>query len=178
MKTLSTREVYSGPLLRVRDDQVEMPDGSSARRVVVDHPGAVVIAPLDGNGNVMLVRQPRYAADQKDLLELPAGTREPNEEPLVTARRELREETGFDARQLQELGGFYTAPGFSSEYLHLYLARDLVEVGAEPDEDEFVSLEQTPLERVPQLIRSGQIEDAKSIAGLLWVLFLQDPVRP
>ena len=152
-----------------------MPDGSSAQRVVVEHPGAVVIVPLDGDGNVLLVRQPRYAADRKDLLELPAGTREPNEEPIMTARRELREETGFDAGELQELGGFYSAPGFCSEYLRLYLARNLAWVGSEPDEDEFVSLEPTPLKRVPQLIRSGQIEDAKSIAGLLWVIFLQDP---
>ena len=175
MKTLSRREVYAGRVVRVHDDRVQMPDGSSAQRVVVEHPGAVVMVPLDGDGNVLLVRQPRYAADRKDLLELPAGTREPNEQPIVTARRELREETGFDAGELQELGGFYSAPGFCSEYLRLYLARNLAWVGAEPDEDEFVSLEPTPLERIPQLIRSGQIEDAKSIAGLLWVMFLQDP---
>ena len=174
LKTLSSTEVYAGRVVRVHDDRVEMPDGSSAQRIVVEHPGAVVIVPLDGAGNVMLVRQPRYAADRKDLLELPAGTREPGEEPALTARRELREETGFEAGELDELGGFYSAPGFCSEYLHLYVARDLRPVGAEPDEDEFVSLEPTPLERIPELIRSGQIEDAKSIAGLLWVMFLQD----
>jgi len=151
-----------------------MPDGSTAERVVVDHPGAIVIVPLDGHGNVLLVRQPRYAADRKELLELPAGTREPNEEPDVTARRELREETGFDTRDLIPLGGFYSAPGFCSEYLHLFVARDLFPSASEPDEDEFLSLEPTSLDEVSNLIRSGEIEDAKSIAGLLRVIFLED----
>lgn len=151
-----------------------MPDGSTAERLVVDHPGAIVIVPLDGHGNVLLVRQPRYAADRKELLELPAGTREPNEEPKVTARRELREETGFDTRDLIPLGGFYSAPGFCSEYLHLFVARDLFASKAEPDEDEFLSLEPTSVDEVPNLIRSGEIEDAKSIAGLLRVIFLED----
>ncbi len=174
MRTLSSREFYAGRVLRLHEDRVEMPDGSTAERVVVDHPGAIVIIPLDGHGNVLLVRQPRYAADRKDLLELPAGTRELNEEPAVTARRELREETGFDTRDLIPLGGFYSAPGFSSEYLHLFVARGLFASEAEPDEDEFLSLEPTPLDRVPDLIRSGDIEDAKSIAGLLRVIFLED----
>ena len=174
MRTLSSQELYAGRVLRLHADQVEMPDGSTAERLVVDHPGAIVIVPLDGHGNVLLVRQPRYAADRKELLELPAGTREPNEEPKVTARRELREETGFDTRDLIPLGGFYSAPGFCSEYLHLFVARDLFASKAEPDEDEFLSLEPTSVDEVPNLIRSGEIEDAKSIAGLLRVIFLED----
>ena len=174
MRTLSSQELYAGRVLRLHADQVEMPDGSTAERLVVDHPGAIVIVPLDGHGNVLLVRQPRYAADRKELLELPAGTREPNEEPKVTARRELREETGFDTRDLIPLGGFYSAPGFCSEYLHLFVARDLFASNAEPDEDEFLSLEPTSVDEVPNLIRSGEIEDAKSIAGLLRVIFLED----
>ena len=131
MRTLSSRELYAGRLLQLHEDRVEMPDGSTAERVVVEHPGAVVIVPLDGHGNVLLVRQPRYAANRKELLELPAGTREPNEEPEATARRELREETGFDTRDLIPLGGFYSAPGFCSEYLHLFVARDLFASKAE-----------------------------------------------
>jgi len=174
LRTLSSQELYAGRVLRLHEDRVEMPDGSTAERLVVDHPGAIVIVPLDGHGNVLLVRQPRYAADRKELLELPAGTREPNEEPKVTARRELREETGFDTRDLIPLGGFYSAPGFCSEYLHLFVARDLFASKAEPDEDEFLSLEPTSVDEVPNLIRSGEIEDAKSIAGLLRVIFLED----
>lgn len=174
MRTLSSRELYAGRLLQLREDRVEMPDGSTAERVVVEHPGAVVIVPLDGHGNVLLVRQPRYAANRKELLELPAGTREPNEEPETTARRELREETGFDTRDLIPLGGFYSAPGFLSEYLHLFAARDLFASKAEPDEDEFLSMQPTSLYNVSNLIRSGEIEDAKSIAGLLRVIFLEN----
>ena len=174
MRTLSSRELYVGRLLQLHEDRVEMPDGSTAERVVVEHPGAVVIVPLDGHGNVLLVRQPRYAANRKELLELPAGTREPNEEPEATARRELREETGFDTRDLIPLGGFYSAPGFLSEYLHLFAARDLFASKAEPDEDEFLSLQPTSLDNVSNLIRSGEIEDAKSIAGLLRVIFLEE----
>jgi ADP-ribose pyrophosphatase len=151
-----------------------MRDGSTARRIVLEHPGAVVIVPLDAQKNVLLVRQPRYAADRKDLLELPAGTREPGEEPIFTAHRELREETGFDAEDLIQLGGFYSAPGFCSEYLHLFVARNLFPAEADPDEDEFLSLEPTPLDRIPYLIRSGEIEDAKSIAGLLRAIYLED----
>lgn len=174
MRTLSSRELYVGRLLQLHEDRVEMPDGSTAERVVVEHPGAVVIVPLDGHGNVLLVRQPRYAANRKEMLELPAGTREPNEEPEATARRELREETGFDTRDLIPLGGFFSAPGFLSEYLHLFAARDLFASKAEPDEDEFLSLQPTSLDNVSNLIRSGEIEDAKSIAGLLRVIFLED----
>jgi ADP-ribose pyrophosphatase len=174
LRTFSSRELYAGRVLRLHEDRVEMPDGSTADRVVVDHPGAIVIVPLDGRGNVLLVRQPRYAADRKELLELPAGTREPNEEPEVTARRELREETGFDTRDLIPLGGFYSAPGFCSEYLHLFAARALFASEAEPDADEFLSLEPTSLDDVPNLIRRGEIEDAKSIAGLLRAIFLED----
>jgi len=174
LRTLSSRELYVGRLLQLHEDRVEMPDGSTAERVVVEHPGAVVIVPLDGHGNVLLVRQPRYAANRKEMLELPAGTREPNEEPEATARRELREETGFDTRDLIPLGGFFSAPGFLSEYLHLFAARDLFASKAEPDEDEFLSLQPTSLDNVSNLIRSGEIEDAKSIAGLLRVIFLED----
>ena len=163
-----------GRLLQLHEDRVEMPDGSTAERVVVEHPGAVVIVPLDGHGNVLLVRQPRYAANRKEMLELPAGTREPNEEPEATARRELREETGFDTRDLIPLGGFFSAPGFLSEYLHHFAARDLFASKAEPDEDEFLSLQPTSLDNVSNLIRSGEIEDAKSIAGLLRVIFLEE----
>ncbi|MDA1096707.1 MAG: NUDIX hydrolase [Chloroflexi bacterium] len=150
-----------------------MPDGSEAIRVVVDHPGAVVIVPIDAAGNVLLVRQPRYAASREALLELPAGTREPGETPHETAQRELREETGFAASEWKQLGGFFSAPGFCSEYLHLFMARNLGSAEASQDEDEFITIERTPLVRIPDLIRAGQIEDAKSIAGLLRVIYLE-----
>lgn len=174
MRTVESRYVYNGRILQIREDQIERPDGTQTTWVVVEHPGAVVLAPLDADGNVLLVRQPRYAA-KEPLLELPAGTMEPGESPEVTARRELHEETGHDTDELVAIGGFYSAPGFCDEYLHLFVARGLRPVVSEThDDDEEITLVPTPLTDVPDLIRRGEIKDAKTIAGLLRVLYVEN----
>lgn len=175
-RTLATRRVFRGRVISVRVDEIEGPRGQRHVREVVEHPGAVVLVPVDAYGNVILVRQPRHATGEV-LLELPAGTLEPGEAPEKAARRELREETGCEAAELIPLGGFYSAPGFCTEYLWLFLARGLHLIGSAPEEDEEIEVVPTPLGRIPEMIRGGEITDAKSVAGLLRALYLEG-VRP
>ncbi|MCG0239021.1 MAG: NUDIX hydrolase [Firmicutes bacterium] len=134
-------------------------------RDVVHHPGAVVMVPLLGDGRVVMVRQWRAPAGRK-LLELPAGTLEPGEEPAAAAERELQEEIGYRAGRLTALGSFYSAPGFCTERLHLFLAEDLVPDPRPGDEDEAIEVVTLPLgEALEQALR-GELQDAKTIAGL------------
>jgi ADP-ribose pyrophosphatase len=149
----------------VRVDKISDPEGPSYTREVVVHPGAVVVIPVDANGDILMVRQWRRAVG-KILLELPAGTLEEGEEAGVTADRELQEEIGYKAGRLTKLGGFYSAPGFCSEYLHLFLAEDLRESRLAPDDHEHIEVCTVPLGKALELIEQGEIEDAKSVAGL------------
>jgi ADP-ribose pyrophosphatase len=165
---LSSEVVYSGRVVKLRVDKVRLPNGREATREVVDHRGAVALVALDADGNCLLVRQYRSAVGQV-LLEIPAGTLEAGEDPAVCAARELAEETGYRPGKLVELVGFYSAPGFCTEHLWLYLATDLVEQRAEADADEDIELLRAPLRECVELIRTGEIRDAKSIAGLLAV---------
>jgi ADP-ribose pyrophosphatase len=142
-----------------------MPDGSRMVRDVVRHPGAVVILPLTASKTILLVRQYRHPIGQW-ILELPAGTLEPGEEPLACAQREICEEVGFAARAWQKLGELYPAPGFCDERQRLYLAQDLYEKSLPCDDDEQIEVEEIGLSEVPALIRGGAIQDAKTIAAL------------
>lgn len=168
-RTISSKSIYEGRVVKLRVDTVELPGDRTSTREIVEHRGAVVIAALDGEGNVLLVRQYRKPVEQ-ELLELPAGTLDPGEEPEACAWRELQEETGFRAEKLEKLGGFYSAPGFCTEYLHLFLATGLQPSPMAADDDEDIRVVPTPLVQVPGLIFSEEIRDAKSIAGLLRIL--------
>ena len=168
---IEQRSIFTGRIFEARVDTVLMPDGSQLTREVVDHPGAVAIVPINDNSEVILVRQYRYPAGQR-LLEIPAGTLEPDESPDATAQRELQEEIGFASRNLRALGGFFASPGFCTEFIYLYLARDLVPSKLEGDDDEDINVETIPFSRVDQLIRHGEIQDGKSIAALLMALHL------
>ncbi|MDP2659142.1 MAG: NUDIX hydrolase [Dehalococcoidia bacterium] len=168
-RTISSRQVYEGRVLNLRVDSVELSGGRSSTREIIEHRGAVVIAAVDGSGNVLMVRQFRKPVEQ-ELLELPAGTLESGEDPEACASRELQEETGFRAEKLEKLGGFYSAPGFCTEYLHLFLATGLQPSPLAGDDDEDIRVAPTPISEVPSLIASGEIRDAKSVAGLLRVL--------
>ena len=139
--------------------------GHTYRREIVVHPGAVVMVPVTKEGKVLLVRQWRRATG-KVLMELPAGTLEEGEPPLETAKRELQEEIGFKSNKITSLGGFFSAPGILTEYLHLYLAEDLEESQLDPDENEELDLHEMTLEEALAAVERGEIEDAKSIAGL------------
>jgi ADP-ribose pyrophosphatase len=160
----SSRTVYDGKQF----DVVVERWGDRDREIVV-HPGSTAIVAIDREGSVALVRQTREPA-RKQLLELPAGTLEPNEEPLASARRELEEEVGLRGGEWRELGVVYTTPGFCNERMHLFLAEDVERGDASPEEDEDVEIVRW---RVSDLeARLGELEDAKTIAGLL--LYLRD----
>ena len=164
-KTLTTQEVYHGRIIRVRRDEVLLPNGHTSVREVVEHPGGVGILALDG-GDVLLVRQYRYAFSRV-LTEIPAGKREKGEEPLTTARRELREETGATADEWLSMGSLIASPGCYDEVLYLYLARGLHFGDTHPDEDEFLSLERMPLEELAERCMNGEITDAKTVCAAL-----------
>lgn len=165
-RLLSTESVFEGKVFRVRVDTVNLPNGREVSREVVEHNPSVVIVPVDSEDNVILVRQYRHPTGQK-LLEAPAGTVEPPETPDDCAQRELQEEVGYISRDLRALGGFWLSPGFCTEFMYPYLARDLVPSKMQADDDEDIQVERVPLARVQQLIRLGEIQDAKTIAVLL-----------
>lgn len=159
----SSHTVYAGTLI-----DVTVEEWGGHEREIVEHPGAVAIVPVDVEGRVTLVRQLREPA-RKRLLELPAGTAEPGEAPLETARRELREECGLTGGVWRELAAFWTTPGFCRERMRLFAADGVVAGEADPEEDEEIELVRWPLAEVPA--RLAEIEDAKTLAGLL--LYLQ-----
>ncbi len=166
--TLRTTPIYDGRIIKLDVLDVRLPDGKEARREVLRHPGAVAIVALDEAGNALLVRQFRAAAG-KILLEVPAGTLNPGEVPLSCALRELQEETGFRAAKLDPLGGIYTAPGYTTEFIHLFYATGLSESRLEQDADEFIEVERVPFAKALSMIDSGEIADGKSVSGLLRV---------
>jgi ADP-ribose diphosphatase len=162
VKPDATRIVYDGNLV---DVTVEV--WGDREREIVEHPGAVAIVAVDAQGAVTLVRQLREPA-RAELLELPAGTLEEGEEPLATAKRELAEETGLHGGRWSKLGSFYTTPGFCREYMHVFLAEGLDAGEAQPEADESIELVRVPREELEA--RLAEIEDAKTIAGLLLYL--------
>jgi ADP-ribose pyrophosphatase len=166
-RTLSSRRAFSGRLLSLRVDEVELESGRHATREVVEHPGAVAILAWDGE-RLAAVRQWRQAA-AAELLEIPAGTLEHGEPPLIAARRELAEECGLTARRWEEGPSFYTAPGFSTELLTLFLATDLRPVEAQPPDDESLERSWLTLADALAAIDEGRIRDAKSLVGILWL---------
>ena len=166
-RTVSSRNVFRGRLLSLRVDEVELESGRYATREVVEHPGAVAILAWDGE-RLAAVRQWRQAA-AAELLEIPAGTVEPGESPLATAQRELAEECGLKATRWEEGPSFYTAPGFSTELLTLFLATDLHPVDAQPPDDEALERSWLTLADALAAIDDGRIRDAKSLVGILWL---------
>lgn len=157
---------FDGRLVRVRVDQVKLSTGRESVREVVEHPGAVGILPVTAEGNVVLVRQFRYAIG-RELYEIPAGTREPDEPPEVCAARELREETGYTAEKIAPLLRFYVSPGWCTEELIVYRATGLSQAGARPEEDEVIEPVEVRPGDIPGLMRDGSIADAKTITALL-----------
>lgn len=168
-RTLHTERIYQGRLVGLRVDTVELTSGRKTKREIVEHSGVVAVVAIDFEDNVLLVRQFRKPVERA-LLEIPAGGIDPGEEPLQSAHRELEEETGFSAGRWESLGGFYSSPGFCTEYIYIYLASELSPGKLKAADDESIELVRIPLKKLPDLINSGEICDAKSIAGLLMVL--------
>jgi len=179
-RVVDSRLVHRGHYLTFRIDTIERADGSRGTREIVGHPGAVAILAVDDEGRVLLVRQYRVAVGEA-LLEVPAGTLDiaddgSIEDPDVAAPRELEEETGMRAGTWRRLASFYTAPGFASELMHLYLATDLRPADGErlgPDEDEHLVLERMPWREAVAAAEGGGFRDGKTLVALLWLARLR-----
>lgn len=165
--TASTR-VYEGRIVTLDVVDVMLPDGTTAKREIVRHPGAVAVVPLDPDGNVILVSQYRTAAEHV-LIEIPAGTLHPGEDPAECARRELQEEIGYLPRTLTPMGSFFVAPGYTTEQIHLFMATDLEHSPRPADTDEFIEVSRMPLRDALAQAQSGMFHDGKSIIGILRV---------
>ena len=163
---IDSENVFEGRVFGLRLDTLRTPDGHTFRREMIYHPGAVCMVPIDSDGRLLLVEQYRHGARTR-LLEIPAGTLEPGEDPGETAARELREEVGMRAERVESLGGFWIAPSYATEYLHLYLCRELTPDPLPGDEDEDIEVVRLTPDEAVAAIDSGRIIDAKSIAGIL-----------
>lgn len=163
---LRSEVLMKGRAFTIRRDYLKTPDGRETRFEIVEHGGSVIIIPVDDEGNLLFVRQYRHAAGM-DLLELPAGTRDGDEPFEECAAREIREETGMEAGTLKHVGSFYLAPGYSTEYMGVFLAADLKHNPLEADDDEFLSVEKLPIKEALALAERGEMPDAKSLAALL-----------
>lgn len=159
MKPDAEQTIYDGELL-----ELVLERWGTSEREIVRHPGAVAIVAVDDDEQIVLVRQPRPAVRQR-LLELPAGTLEPGEDPLACAQRELAEEVGLRGGRWRELGAFWTSPGFLDQRMHVFLAEDLEQGEAEQEEDEKIEIVRWPAVELED--RIAELEDAKTIAGLL-----------
>jgi len=163
---IRSETLSQGRAFKIRRDYLKTPNGHETRLEIIEHGGSVVLIPIDDDGNLLFVRQYRHAVG-KDLLELPAGTRD-NDEPFEEcAAREIREETGMQAGKLQKVGEFYLAPGYSSEFMVVFLATALKDNPLDADDDEFLQVEKIPLKQAIQMVERGDIPDAKSLAALL-----------
>jgi len=165
-KILESSTKFSGVVFNAKVEKVVLPNGHETFRELVDHKGGASIVAVDKNGDIILVKQYRHAANS-EVLEIPAGVIEPKEDHAITAARELQEETGYTAKKITHLTSMYAAVGYCNEILHIYLGEDLTEGEQNLDEGEFVTVHRYPLETVIDMIFSGEIKDAKTIAGVL-----------
>ena len=172
-KKLDTKQIYQGRAVNIRVDTVEKASGTKTTREVVEHSDCVAVVVIDQQGSVVLVRQFRHAVD-RFLLEIPAGGIDPGEGPIDAVRRELQEEIGYLPRKVDSLGGFYSVPGYGTEYLHCFVATDLVPARLVAEDTEDIELVRVSPDEIPRLVASGEICDAKSIAALLMFLFIRD----
>jgi len=166
IKTISKKEVYAGKVFRVRQDTIMLPNQNQVTYDVVDHHNAVVIVPVDEKGELWFIRQYRHATGEV-LLEFPAGTLEKDEPAEVSAFRETREEIGMAPGKLTKIGEFYITPGYSTEYLYIYLAENLSPDPLPGDIDELIEVEKISVENAYHMVRTGKIRDAKTLAVML-----------
>ncbi|AKI97219.1 NUDIX domain-containing protein [Kosmotoga pacifica] len=164
-KSLKCENIFNGNIIKVERHRVELQDGSESYREVVRHKGAVAVVPVFED-KVVLVKQFRFPVNE-ELLEIPAGKLEEGEDPYDCAIRELKEETGFVAQEIQKIGELYTSPGFSDEKIHIFLARVVPYGEPEPDFGEFIEKVELPFQDIVKLIISGKILDGKTVAGIL-----------
>jgi ADP-ribose pyrophosphatase len=168
-KTLSRETIFAGRAVKLRVDTVQTADGRKSTREIVEHADCIAVIAVDNDDNVLLVKQFRKAVE-KELLEIPAGGIDAGEDAEAAVIREMQEETGFRPQSLERLTGFYSSPGFCTEYLHLFLATDLVRSQLHAEDTAGIEVVQVPIAQITDLLASGKIEDAKSIAGLLFFM--------
>ena len=164
-RCVTSTRIYDGQSLNLHVDQVMMGNGKTTKREVVEHHGAAAIVPVTETGGVVLVRQYRYAI-ATNLLEVPAGTMEQCETPEQCAGRELEEETGYKSMRIEKIMEFFPVPGYSTEKIHVYLAKGLIKAKMHTEDDEKIEVEIMPFQRALEKIRLGEIRDAKSICAL------------
>jgi ADP-ribose pyrophosphatase len=168
-KVLSSKDIYQGRILKLRVDTVLTVDGRRSTREIIEHTPCIGVVAVDAEGNVLLVNQYRSPLD-KDLLEIPAGGIDKGEDPTTAVIREMREETGLRPQKVTRLTGFYLSPGFCNEYMHLFLAEDLVPAPLSAEDTAGIEVVKVTARQISELIFSGKIEDSKSVAGLLYYL--------
>jgi len=176
-KTIKSEKIFSGRIISLQVDDVELPNGKHSKRELIKHPGAVAVIAITNDGKIVMVEQYRKALE-RDVVEIPAGKLEKGEEPSLCAKRELEEETGYVCKSLDWLISFYTSPGFADELVHLYVARGLEkkEDAAPTDEDEFVTLVELTLEEALEYIEERKIYDAKTAYAVQY-LQLQEALK-
>ena len=163
---VSRQDIFDGRIVTLHVDTVTLPDGNTALREIIDHPGGVGILAIDDDDRVFMVQQYRYAFSQA-MWEIPAGKREAGEEPLVTAKRELQEEVGVTAERWLPMGELIPSPGCYAERLYLFMARGLTVGDTHPDDDEFLTVSRVPFTELSQACLSGEIQDAKTVVAVL-----------
>ncbi|MBC5637134.1 NUDIX hydrolase [Ornithinibacillus hominis] len=169
-KTINSKTIYDGKVVKLQVDDVRLPNGQQAKRELIKHPGAVSVIPITKDNKIVLVEQYRKPLE-KSIIEIPAGKLEPGEVPEITAMRELEEETGYTTSHLTKVTSFYTSPGFANELMHIYLAKDLekLTVPKALDEDEFVEVLEVTLEEAKKLVEEQRIHDAKTNYAILYL---------
>lgn len=173
-KQISYNYIYKGKIINLRKDTALLPDGNTALREVVEHPGGVCVAAITEKNELLMVRQFRYPY-MENVLEIPAGKRDKgNESPLECGKRELKEETGAVAKKFINLGQLYPTPGYCGEIIWLYAATGITFGQAQPDSDEFLSVEKIPFEKAVNMVLEGEIKDAKTQTAILKIKLLKD----
>lgn len=171
-KTISTESIFTGKVISLQVDTVTLPNGNESKRELVKHPGAVAVIAVTDEGKLVLVNQFRKPLE-KAILEIPAGKIDPGEAPIKTAARELKEETGYTAKELELVTSFYTSPGFADEIIYIYEAKGLLQGVASPDADEFVEVTEVTLEQAQALVNDQTIHDAKTAYAVMYLLLKQ-----
>src|SRR5690625_4100127 len=169
-KTIQTKSIFNGKIINVQVDKVELPDGNFSTREIVKHPGAVAIIPVTDDGKIIFVEQYRKPLERA-IIEIPAGKKEQDEAPEITAVRELEEETGYTTDVLEHITSFYTSPGFADEIIHLYYTEQLTKLDemVQGDEDEFVEKHVLTLDEAERYVKEQKIYDAKTIYALTYL---------
>ena len=166
-RRLSTKLVFDGKLLKVHSDTARLPDGGTAVREWIEHPGAVAVLAVTSEGELIMERQFRYPLG-RDMIEVPAGKIDPGEDPLACARRELAEETGYTAAEWSHVATIHLAIGYSNEHIEIFLAKGLKQEKAKLDDEEFLEVFKLPLAQALAWVREGKITDSKTVSSLFW----------